>query len=79
MKHLVSVIDDNADACHASPAEIAAIDAFNDRLRAQGQLVFAGGLERLIRPQSEYVGALGLRFERTAAQLRSSLLARMKN
>jgi hypothetical protein len=40
MHYLVSVI--NADA--ATPDQMAAIDAFNDRLRAQGHWVFAGGL-----------------------------------
>jgi hypothetical protein len=43
MKYLVSVIDDNAGL--ATPAEMAAIDAFNDRLQAEGHWVFAGGLE----------------------------------
>jgi hypothetical protein len=38
----VSVIDDTAGL--ATPAEMAAIDAFNDRLKAEGQWVFAGGL-----------------------------------
>lgn len=37
MKYLVSVTDDNAGAGHASPAEMAAIDAFNDRSRARRQ------------------------------------------
>lgn len=42
MKYLVSVIDENTGL--ATPAEMAAIDAFNERLRAQGHWVFAGGL-----------------------------------
>jgi hypothetical protein len=42
MQYLVSVIHDNAS--HATTAEMAAIDAFNDRLQANGHWVFAGGL-----------------------------------
>ena len=42
MKYLVSVIDDTAGL--ATPAEMAAIDAFNERLQAKGHWVFAGGL-----------------------------------
>lgn len=42
MQYLVSVIHDSADL--ATPDEMAAIDAFNDRLRSDGQWVFAGGL-----------------------------------
>lgn len=42
MQYLVSVIDD--DAGLATPDEMGAIDAFNDRLRAGGHWVFAGGL-----------------------------------
>ena len=42
MKYLVSVIDDNAGL--ATSDEMAAIDAFNDRLLAEGHWVFAGGL-----------------------------------
>jgi hypothetical protein len=42
MQYLVCVIDDSAGA--ATPTEMAAIDAFNDRLRAEGHWVFAGGL-----------------------------------
>jgi hypothetical protein len=42
MKYLVSVIDDHAGS--ASSNEMAAIDEFNDRLRADGHWVFAGGL-----------------------------------
>jgi hypothetical protein len=42
MKYLVSVID--SDAGLATPDEMAAIDAFNDRLLAAGHWVFAGGL-----------------------------------
>jgi hypothetical protein len=42
MQYLVSVIDDGAGL--ATPDEDAAIDVFNDRLRAEGYWVFAGGL-----------------------------------
>ena len=42
MQYLVSVIDDTAGM--ATPSEMAAIDAFNDRLVAEGHWVFAGGL-----------------------------------
>lgn len=42
MQYLVSVIDDGAGT--ATPAEMTAIDAYNDRLRAEGHWVFAGGL-----------------------------------
>ena len=42
MHYLVSVITDNPAL--ATPEEDAAIDAFNDRLRAEGHWVFAGGL-----------------------------------
>ena len=42
MQYLVSVIDDNAGL--ATSSEMAAIDGFNDRLRAHGHWVFAGGL-----------------------------------
>src|SRR5499426_578676 len=42
MQYLVSVIDDNTGS--ATPTEMAAIDAFNDRLRAEGHWVFAAGL-----------------------------------
>lgn len=49
MKYLVSVIDDGqAQAAHrtdsATQAEMAAVDTFNERLQAEGQWVFAGGL-----------------------------------
>jgi len=43
MQYLLSVIDDTAGL--ATPDEMAAIDAFNDRLVAEGHWVFAGGLE----------------------------------
>jgi hypothetical protein len=43
LKYLFSVIDDTADL--AATDEMAAIDAFNDRLTADGHWVFAGGLE----------------------------------
>ena len=42
MQYLVSVINDTAGL--ATPDEEAAIDAFNDRLQAEGHWVFAGGL-----------------------------------
>jgi hypothetical protein len=42
MQYLVSVIDDTAGSATAD--EMAAIDAFNDRLMAEGHWVFAGGL-----------------------------------
>jgi hypothetical protein len=42
MHYLVSVIDENAGL--ATEEEMVAIDAFNDRLQAQGHWVFAGGL-----------------------------------
>jgi hypothetical protein len=43
MKYLISVIDDNTGT--ATPSEHAAIDAFNDRLRAGGHWVFAAGID----------------------------------
>jgi len=43
MQYLVSVIFDETDGL-ATPAEMEAIDAFNDRLQAEGNWVFAGGL-----------------------------------
>ncbi len=43
MQYLFSVIDDTAGS--ATPDEMAAIDVFNDRLKAEGHWVFAGGLE----------------------------------
>jgi hypothetical protein len=42
MQYLISVIDDTAGL--ATPEEQAAIDVFNDRLKAEGHWVFAGGL-----------------------------------
>ncbi|MFE9207116.1 YciI family protein [Micromonospora sp. NPDC007230] len=42
MQYLISVIDDGTGP--ATPQEDAAIDAFNDRLQAEGHWVFAGGL-----------------------------------
>src|SRR5262249_6183543 len=42
MQYLISVIDDGTGP--ATPKEDAAIDAFNERLQADGQWVFAGGL-----------------------------------
>jgi hypothetical protein len=52
MQYLVSVIDDSAGprprpstpSDLAAPDEMAALDAFNDRLVAEGYWVFAGGL-----------------------------------
>ena len=43
MKFLISVIDDKSNS--GSPAEMADIDKFNDELRANGQFIFAWGLE----------------------------------
>jgi hypothetical protein len=42
MQYLVSVIDDTPNS--ATPAEMTAIHAFNDRIKAEGHWVFAGGL-----------------------------------
>lgn len=42
MQYLVSVIHDQPGL--ATPDEMAAIDAFNDRLQTEGHWVFAGGL-----------------------------------
>ncbi|PXY29410.1 hypothetical protein DI005_11455 [Prauserella sp. PE36] len=42
MQYLVSVIDDKTNS--ATSDEMAAIHAFNDRLKAEGHWVFAGGL-----------------------------------
>ena len=42
MQYLVSVIDDTAGL--ATSDEMAAINAFNDRLKVEGYWVFAGGL-----------------------------------
>jgi hypothetical protein len=42
MQYLVSVIHDAPDL--ATPDEMAAINVFNDRLKAEGYWVFAGGL-----------------------------------
>ena len=42
MQYLVSVIADNTQL--GTPAEMEAVDVFNDRLRAQGYWVFANGL-----------------------------------
>ena len=42
MQYLISVIDVTAGL--ATPSEMAAINAFNDRLQAEGHWVFAGGL-----------------------------------
>ncbi len=42
MQYLMSVVDDGTGL--ATPAEEAATTAFNERLRADGHWVFAGGL-----------------------------------
>jgi hypothetical protein len=42
MQYLVSVIDDKTGS--ATPTEMDAINAYNDRLQAEGHWVFAGGL-----------------------------------
>lgn len=42
MQYLVSVIDDKTGS--ATPSEMTAINEFNERLRADGHWVFAGGL-----------------------------------
>jgi hypothetical protein len=42
MRYLVSVIHDSTEL--ATPSEMADIDVFNERLQADGQWVFAGGL-----------------------------------
>src|SRR5829696_7495228 len=42
MQYLLSVIDDGTG--RSTPTEDAAIDVFNERLRAEGHWVFAGGL-----------------------------------
>ena len=42
MQYLISVIDDGTGP--DTPALQAAVDAFNDRLQAEGYWVFAGGL-----------------------------------
>ncbi len=43
MQYLLSVITDKPDT--ATPAEMAAIDVFNERLRSEGHWVLAGGLQ----------------------------------
>ena len=45
MQYLVSVIGDTPNS--ATSDEMTDIDAFNDRLQADGHWVFAGGLEAL--------------------------------
>ncbi len=42
MQFLVSVIDNGVGT--ATPEEMEAVDAFNDRMMAEGHWVFAGGL-----------------------------------
>lgn len=42
MQYLLSVIHDSGSL--ATQSEMAAIDVFNERLRADGQWIFAGGL-----------------------------------
>jgi hypothetical protein len=44
MLYLFSVIDDDDNVGLAAQEEMAAIDVFNDSLRADGHWVFAGGL-----------------------------------
>ena len=41
-QYLMSVLQDSSDL--ATPEEMAAIDVFNEKLQADGQWVFAGGL-----------------------------------
>jgi len=41
-KFIIFVIDDRINS--GTPAEMVAIDAFNDKVRANGQWIFAGGL-----------------------------------
>ena len=43
MQYLVSVIDETAGSA-TTPEEDSAVDAFNDRLQAEGHWVFAAGL-----------------------------------
>ena len=43
MKFLISVIDDHSNS--GTLAEMVAIDEFNDQLRANGQWIFAWGLQ----------------------------------
>ena len=42
MQYLISVIDDTTNS--ATPDEMAAIDAFNEQVQAEGHWVFAAGL-----------------------------------
>ena len=42
MQYLISVIDDETDS--GTPAEMAAVDVFNERLQAEGHWVFAAGV-----------------------------------
>ena len=42
MQYMVSVIDDKSNS--GTPEEMVAIDAFNERVQAEGHWVFAGGL-----------------------------------
>ncbi|GLH96290.1 YciI family protein [Phytohabitans aurantiacus] len=42
MQYMVSVVDDKTNS--ATPDEMTAINAFNDRVKAEGHWVFAGGL-----------------------------------
>ena len=43
MRFLISVIDDLSNS--GTPAEMAEIDAFNDKVRANNQFIFAWGLQ----------------------------------
>lgn len=42
MRYLVSVIDEETNS--ATPDEMAAVDAYNERIEADGHWVFSGGL-----------------------------------
>ena len=44
MQYLIGVIDDQTGSPTANGSEMADIDAFNERLQAEGHWVFAGGL-----------------------------------
>jgi hypothetical protein len=51
MQHLVSVIHDSTEL--ATPAEMAAIGVFNDRLQSDGHWVFAGGPDTALKLAAE--------------------------
>jgi hypothetical protein len=44
MQYLISVIDDEASSATPAGRSASAPDTFNDRLKAEGHCVFAGGL-----------------------------------